>query len=168
MTSCSEAIGWEFGYFEKQSVGDKMPNWKPTADRGLWTLSDQWLSNPAEMRKKYCCVSIAVCHHLQLISHTQPTSTLSRIKCERYIFIKKCVRSFIEVCHYCWLCFRLYLYYVYICGYTTDRYYSECCTLSWTNPESNTKKQQLYDHLPSISQTSKDEQDIWALLEKQR
>ena len=33
-----------------------------------------------------------------------------RIKCERYIFKKKCVRSFIEVCHYCWLCFRIYLY----------------------------------------------------------
>ena len=42
-------------------------------------------------------VNIAVCPHLQLTSHTQPTSTLSRIKCERYIFIKKCVRSFIEV-----------------------------------------------------------------------
>ena len=30
-------------------------------------------------------------------SHTTETSTLSRIKCERYMFIKKCVRSFIEV-----------------------------------------------------------------------
>ena len=28
----------------------------------------------------------------------------------RYIFIKKCVRSFIEVRKYVWLCFRLYLY----------------------------------------------------------
>ena len=53
---------------------------------------------------------VAVCPCLQLTSHTQPTSTLSRIKCERYIFIKKCVRSFIEVRHYCWLCFRIYLY----------------------------------------------------------
>ena len=35
-----------------------------------------------------------------------------------YIFIKKGVRSFIEVRHYCWLCSRLYLYYVYVCGYT--------------------------------------------------
>ena len=57
----------------------------------------------AKMRKK-CCYGqknlgqyVAVCPRLQLISHTQPTSTLSRIKCERYIFIKKCVRSFIEV-----------------------------------------------------------------------
>ena len=47
---------------------------------------------------------VAVCPRLQLTSHTQPTSTLSRIKCERYIFIKKCVCSFIEVRHYVWLC----------------------------------------------------------------
>ena len=58
-------------------------------------------------------------------SSLSPTSTLSRIKCERYISIKKCVRSFLEVCHYCWLCYRLYLsmhtcIFVYVCGYTTD------------------------------------------------
>ena len=35
-------------------------------------------------------------HHFSWF-FTQPTSTLSRIKYERYIFIKKCVRSFIEV-----------------------------------------------------------------------
>ena len=53
------------------------------------------------------------------LSHTR-NITLSRIKCERYIFIKKSVRSFIEVRHYCWLCFRMY--YVYVCGYTTIVY----------------------------------------------
>ena len=111
MTSCLEAMGWEFGYFEKKSVGDKMTNWEPAADRRLWALSDPQLSNQAKMRKKYCWVNIAVFPRLQLISHTQqPTSTLSRIKCERYIFIKKCVRSFIGVRHYCWPCFRSYLY----------------------------------------------------------
>ena len=46
----------------------------------------------------------------RLTSHTQSTSTLSRIKCERYIFIKKCVRLFIEVRILCGLCFRIYLY----------------------------------------------------------
>ena len=117
MTSCPEAMGWEFGDFEKQSVGDKMPNWEPAADRGLWALSDTRLSNPAKMRKKYCWDNIAVCPRPQLISHTQPTSTLSRIKCERYIFIKKCLRSFIEV--------RIlsigYIphIFVYVCGYIT-------------------------------------------------
>ena len=39
--------------------------------------------------------------------------TLSRIKCERYIFIKKCVRSFIENRHYVWLCSA----YICICIY---------------------------------------------------
>ena len=113
------------GSSELESVGDKMPAWEPAADRGLWALSNPQLSNPAKMRKK-CCYGqknlgqyVAVCPRLQLTSHTQPTSTLSRIKCERYIFIKKCVRSFIEVRHYCWLCFRLYLYVCY--GYTTQR-----------------------------------------------
>ena len=88
---------------ELESVGDKMPNWEPAADRGLWALSDPRLSSPVRMRKK-CCYGqknlgqyVAVRPRLQLTSHTQPTSTLSRIKCERYIFIKKCVRSFIEV-----------------------------------------------------------------------
>ena len=57
----------------------------------------------AKMRKK-CFYGqenlgqyVAFCLRLQLPSQTQPTSTLSRIKCERYILIKKCVRSFIEV-----------------------------------------------------------------------
>ena len=37
-----------------ESVGDKMPNCEPAADRGLWVLSDPRLSNPAKMRKKCC------------------------------------------------------------------------------------------------------------------
>ena len=47
------------------------------------------------------------------LSHTTNTS-LSRIKCERYIFIKMFVRS-LKFVYYVWLCFCLYLYY----GYTT-------------------------------------------------
>ena len=77
---------------------------------GFGSLVTQGWASPAKMRKK-CCYGqknlgqyVAVCPRLQLTSHTQPTSTLSGIKCERYIFIKKCVRSFIEVRHYCWLC----------------------------------------------------------------
>ena len=44
------------------------------------------------------------------LSHTT-NITLSRIKYERYIFIKKCVCSFIEVHHYVWLCSE----YICIC-----------------------------------------------------
>ena len=73
-------------------------------------------ATPAKMRKK-CCYGqknlgqyVAVCPRLQLTSHKQPTSTLSRIKCERYIFIKKCVRSFVH-----WSRRRVWLRYPYIC-----------------------------------------------------
>ena len=79
------------------------------------------LATTAKMRKK-CCYGqknlgqyVTVCSRLQLTSHTQPTLTLSRIKCERYTFIKKCVRSFIEVViivdyvsTYICICMRLY------------------------------------------------------------
>ena len=61
-------------------------------------------ATPAKMRKK-CCYGheknlgqyVAVCPRLQLTSHTQPTSTLSRIKCERLYFYKEVCSSFIEV-----------------------------------------------------------------------
>ena len=68
-------------------------------------------ATPAKMRKK-CSYGqknlgqyVAVCPRLQLTSHTQPTSTLSRIKCERYIFYKKSVfvRS-LKFVYYVWLC----------------------------------------------------------------
>ena len=75
-------------------------------------------STPAKMRKKCCygrrgiwgqysSLSLSQAH----LSHTN--ITLLRIKCERYIFIKECVRSFIEVCHY-------FCIYLYVCGYTTQ------------------------------------------------
>ena len=75
-------------------------------------------------------VKITACLRLQLIFHTQPTSTLSRIKCERYTFIKKCIRSFIEVRILCLIMFHIYLYmYVAI-------------------QKLHSTKQQLYTHFP--------------------
>ena len=91
-----------------------MPNWEPAADRGLWALSDPRLSNPAKMRKKYCG---SICSSLSPspvhLSHTT-NITLSRIKCERYIFYKE-VCSFVHWSRRCvWLCFCIYLYmYMY-------------------------------------------------------
>ena len=68
-----------------------------------WRQVTHGWATPARMRKQ-CCYGqknlgqyVAVCPRLQLTFNIQPISTLSRIKCERYIFIKKCVRSFIEV-----------------------------------------------------------------------
>ena len=64
-----------------ESVGDKMPKWEPVADRELWALCDTRLSNPSQDEAKEVLlwsdelgVNIAVCHCLQLISHTQQPS----------------------------------------------------------------------------------------------
>ena len=87
---------------EFESVGDRMPVWESACRWGLVALSDPRLSNPAKMRKKCCygrrrtwdqysSLSPSSTH----LSHTW-NITLLRIKCERYIFIKKCVHSFIE------------------------------------------------------------------------
>ena len=78
-------------------LGDKMPAWKsaaegfgPSVTHGSAT-QPRWGRSAAMVRGTWGQY-VAVCPRLQLTSHTQTTSTLSRIKCERYIFIKKCVR----------------------------------------------------------------------------
>ena len=43
----------------------------------------------AAMVRETLAQYVAVCPRLQLTSHTQPTATLSRIKCERYLFYKE-------------------------------------------------------------------------------
>ena len=91
-------------------LGTRCQRENQLADWGLAALSDPQLSNLAKMRNNYFWVNIAVCSRLQLISHTKPTSTLSRIKCERYIFMKKCIRSFIEVRILSVDCLRIYVY----------------------------------------------------------
>ena len=101
------------------AAGYKMPEWEPAADGGLGpSATHSWPAQPEEGRSTAMVARrtlgqyVAVCPCLQLTSRTQPTSTLSKIKRERYIFIKKRVCSFIEVRHYCWLCFRIYLHLV--------------------------------------------------------
>ena len=84
-----------------------MPKWEQTQNEGIAALSDPRLSNPAKMRKKYCLVNIAVRPCLQLISHTQETSPFRKWSVRDYIFIKKCVRSFIEVRKLCLIMFPL-------------------------------------------------------------
>ena len=68
--------------------------WEPAPSRGLGPSGPSF-EQPSRMKKK-CCYSqrnfgLICCSlfSLQLTSHTQPF----RIKCERYIFLKKCVRS---------------------------------------------------------------------------
>ena len=56
------------------------------------------VGTPSSRKKRWDkeVLSLSICLSTHL-SHTTETSTLSRIKCEREIFIKKFVRSFIEV-----------------------------------------------------------------------
>ena len=111
-----------------EPVRDKIPkreNQRQTEGFGP-SVTHSW-ATPAKMRKKSCYGQknlgqyVAVCSHLQLTSHSQPTSTLSRMKCERYIFIKKCVRSlkFViivdYVSAYIFICICMQLYNIYIC-----------------------------------------------------
>ena len=68
-----------------------------------------------DMMMKKCCYGReknfgSICSSPFSISNSPLTHNQHQpfqIKCERYIFIKKCVRSFIEVCILCWLCFRI-------------------------------------------------------------
>ena len=79
--------------------------WEPAPDRGL---GPSWprLSSPAEWGRSAAIVRgtlgqyVAVCSvsnspltHNQYQPFLNLFATLSRIKCERYIFLKKCVRS---------------------------------------------------------------------------
>ena len=98
-------------------------SWRQDAEvkTSLQTLSDPKLSNPSQDEEEvllwprknlgqYSSLFLSPTH----LSHTT-NITLSRIKCERYIFIKKCVRSFVEVVINSWLCSRVYLY-MYTCS----------------------------------------------------
>ena len=78
-----------------------------------WALRTP-VEQPSRMRKK-CCYnteelgvnmwqSVPSPTHLSYIININPFATLSRIKCERYIFLNKCVRSSLL------LCFCMYMY----------------------------------------------------------
>ena len=82
-------------------VGYKMPKWEPAADRGLRALSDPRLSNPSQDEEEvllWARKNLGQNNSLSLspthLSHTT-SITLSRIKCVRLYFIKKCV-SFVH------------------------------------------------------------------------
>ena len=93
-------------------VGDRMPaEWEPAPDTGLGpTMLHGWATQ-AKMRKK-CCYGrrrtwgqySSLSPSPTLFSHIT-NITLSRIKCKRYIFIKNCIRSFIEVGILCLIMF---------------------------------------------------------------
>ena len=109
-------------------LGDKMPKWEPATDRGLWALRDPRLSNPSQDEKEVLLWSEelgSICSRLSPspthLSHTTNISPFEN-KFSRIFFYKEVCSFFHWSRHYCWLCFRLYLYYVYVCGYTTYSY----------------------------------------------
>ena len=127
MTSCLKAMGWEFGYFV-----NKMPNWEPAADRGLWSLIDLRSSNPAKMRKKYCWVNIAVYPHLQLISHTTSINPFENKVWEIYFYKEVC--SFVHWSLSLLLTMFPLIFVLCICMWLYNR-----CT-SWTLTKPTEKK----------------------------
>ena len=74
-----------------------------------WVLRTP-VERPSRMRKKCCncqrnlgSISVSLSPsptHLSHITNINPFATLSRIKSDRYIFLKKCVQSFIEPRYY--------------------------------------------------------------------
>ena len=75
-----------------------------TSLQGGASVGTPWLPEGDMGRRSPLSEYVCLSTHL---SHTTETSTLSRIKCERYIFIKKCVSSFIEVHKLCLIMFPL-------------------------------------------------------------
>ena len=140
-------------------VGDRMPaEWEPPPDRGLGpSVTHGWASLPecersAAMVRRTWGQSVAVCPRLQLTSHTQPTLTLSRIKCERYIFYQE-VYSFVHWSrHYVWLCICMCIYNTttsvqieprsdsnkMLFSYSPNLQYSKCLTVRFFSVKSRT------------------------------
>ena len=94
----------------------------------LWAFSDTCLSNPAKVRKK-CCYGqknfASICSSLSSspthLSHTTNINPFENKVWETYFYKQVC--SFIHwSSSLCLIMFRIYLfmYYVYVCGYTTD------------------------------------------------
>ena len=113
MTSCPEAMGWEFGYFEKQSVGDKMPNWEPAALGPQWSTVGQPSQDEKEvLLGQYSSLSPSLAH----LSHTTNINPFENKVWELYFYKEVC--SFVH-----WnsslLLTMFPLIFVCVCGYTT-------------------------------------------------
>ena len=113
MTSCQEALGKEFGYFEKHV------SWRQDASGRQRALGPQWptVEQPSQDEKevllgKYSSLSLSPAH----LSHTT-NITLSRIKCERLNFYKG-VYSFVHRSPDIMFDYVPHIF-VYVCGYTT-------------------------------------------------
>ena len=81
----------------------------------LWRACQglQGLAPPGSWKKIWEEVlSLSICLSTHL-SHTTESSTLSKIKCERYIFIKKCFVRSLKFVNYIWLCLITIQHYLF-------------------------------------------------------
>ena len=96
---------------------------RASARQRAWALRTL-VEQPSRMGKK-CCYnteelgvsmwqSVPSPTHLSHITNINPFATLSRIKCERYIFLKKCIRSSLLLTMFS--CIVVYVLW----GYTTN------------------------------------------------
>ena len=85
--------------------------------------------------------------HLSHITNINAFTTLSRIKCERYIFLKTCVRSFVEVRHYCWYMHLPIFVYVYVLCVFMQLYNISLHTGYWLKASLYITNQSVYSHL---------------------
>ena len=74
--------------------------WEPAPNRGRG-LQDPRLSSPAKWERSAAKIGGTGCQYVCSVSNSplthNPFATLLRIKCERYIFQKKCVRSLLLI-----------------------------------------------------------------------
>ena len=97
--------------------------WEPAPDRGIAALGDPRLSSPAEWERSAAIVRgtwsqyVAVCSVSNSPLTHNPFTTLSRIKCERYIFLKNCVCSSLLLIMFP----HVYVYVLLYHGYTITR-----------------------------------------------
>ena len=105
-----------------------MPKWEPAADRGLWALSDPWLSNPSQDAKEVLLwarknlgqyVAVRPCLH-SFLTHNKHHPFENKVW-EIYIFIKKCIRSLLKSSLQLIMFLHIFVYeYVQLYyGYTT-------------------------------------------------
>ena len=118
-------------------VGDGMPaEWGPAPDVGPGpSVTHVWAAQPecersAAMVRRTLGLYVAVCPRLQLTSHTQPTTILSRIKCERYIFIKVFVRHWISSLYLCSTYIYMYCVVVWLWLYNNMSHFFFICLSS--------------------------------------
>ena len=124
-------------------VGDKMPEWEPAPDSGLGSSANQ---NAKEMLlwSEELGVNMWQPPSISNSPLTYHKHQAYRIKCEGYIFIKKCVRSFTEVdiiVDNVSACICIIYMYTYSCMWLYNIWYE--AIWDWTQDLTSNNRQNL-------------------------